>query len=124
MLRGSAAATCYSEGEVMAVCRFLQPSEPSRLSKTRVWPIAFCIVWSPCTALAAGTLEELPVPASAVSSNANAVSVDGNVVVGNYSTTAPVALVRALRWSSQGSLDLGVLPGLRLSTASAVSADG
>lgn len=104
------------------------PARPRRLRRGGrfVFGSALCALASLAgSAWASGSLQDFPVPPSAVSSTASAVSADGSVVVGSYSTTGLPALVRALRWSqSGGTIDLGVLPGLRLSSPAGVSADG
>jgi len=55
---------------------------------------------------------------------ANAANADGSVIVGNAASATPQNYYHAVRWTSGGVQDLGVLPGALNSHAYAMSDDG
>src|SRR5690606_27621919 len=67
-------------------------------------------------------LPRLPGASSTAWSQANAVNVDGSVIVGQADNAQ--GLTRAVRWTALGIEDLGTLPGSPSSIAYALSDDG
>jgi probable HAF family extracellular repeat protein len=105
------ALRCNLDGSVIVGTAFLQGTGNGfGYSRAYAWRVS------------AG-IQLLPLLGGFPDSQAEGVSGDGHVCVGNASSEA--GLYRAFRWSEQGGLsDLGTLPGGDESSAEAVNADG